>query len=107
MGVGGLKKPVDVAMSFAKTLSHLLHEQEGPPNSRMSESRDVDVNVCCDCFMQLTISVDIPKRDRVVFMLAKNIAMRDMKVLLALRFTHASPLVAGKRLVGGEGVYKG
>jgi len=39
-------------------------------------------------------------------MLAKNIAMRDMKVLLALLVTHGSTWVTGKRLVGGEGVYK-
>jgi len=33
--------------------------------------------------------------------------MCAMKVLLALLATHASTLVAGKRLVGGEDVYKG
>ena len=57
--------------------------------------------------MQFTISVDIPKRNRGVFMLAKTIAVSEMKVPLALLVTHASTLVAGKSLVNDESVYKG
>jgi len=40
-------------------------------------------------------------------MIAKYFAMCEMKVPLALVVTHASALVAGQRLVNGEGVYKG
>ena len=56
--------------------------------------------------MQFTISVDIPKRNRSVYMLAKTIAVSEMKVPLALLVTHASTLIAGKSLVNGESVYE-
>jgi len=106
MGVGGLKQPFHVAMSSAKSQRRSLNEHEGLHNPRMSEGGSRDFDVCCDCFMQFTISVDIPKRNRGVFMFAKVIAMRDMRVPLALLVTHVATLVVGKRLVCDEGVYK-
>jgi len=49
MGVSGLKKPFYMALSSAKSQRRSLNEQEGPPNSRISEGDRKDFNVCCDC----------------------------------------------------------
>jgi len=73
----------------------------------MSEESSREMDVCCDCFILFTISVNIPKRNPSVYMLAKY--YRYVRNESAARASCHSclSLIAGKRLISDEGGYKG